>query len=253
MTNSDVNIPAYRPGRAGGMDPGTRRLLLIAGGLAGALVLMVALWASLGQRHGPAPLIAADPGPLKVKPEHAGGMQVAGADEAILSGREGSEEGAASGAPLAPDAEKPAPEILRQMQPEPPGAAKTAAAGVSVPAAAPPAGAPQEGEAAKPPPGRAPALHAISAAPSAGKALSHGVAVQLAALPNEAAARQEWERLKRNFPSLFAARQPVISHIHHDGHDFWRLRASGFADSADARSFCERLRAKGAGCALADF
>jgi hypothetical protein len=34
---------------------------------------------------------------------------------------------------------------------------------------------------------------------------------------------------------------------------FWRLRTSGFSDTADAGSFCERMKAKGAGCAIASF
>ena len=249
LMTSEIEIPAYRPGRAARMEGGTRRLLLIAGGLGAALLAIIGVWALAGQRPGPAPLIAAETGPLKVKPEHAGGMQVAGADEAILSGsgHDSGEEGATSGGPpLAPASEKPAPEMLRQMQPEPPSG-QTAAPAI-------PAPAPKAAAAAKPPVLHEAALHPAAVPAVAAKTgAMHGVAVQLAALPSEEAARQEWERLSKKFPALLASRQPLITRVSHAGHEFWRLRASGFTDGAEARRLCERLRARGAGCALADF
>jgi len=255
---SEIEIPAYRPGRAARMEGGTRRLLLISGGLGAALLAIIGVWALAGQRPGPVPLIAAESGPLKVKPEHAGGMQVAGADEAILSGtgQDRAEEGVTSGGPpLAPASEKPAPEMLREMQPEPPSgpAAAPATPAPAIPAPAIPAPAPKAAAAAKPPALHEAALHPAAVPAVAAKTGAHGVAVQLAALPSEEAARQEWERLSKKFPALLASRQPVITRVSHAGHEFWRLRASGFADSAEARRLCERLRARGAGCALADF
>jgi hypothetical protein len=41
--------------------------------------------------------------------------------------------------------------------------------------------------------------------------------------------------------------------IDRDGHILWRVRTGGFSDSAQATVFCERVRAKGAGCSVADF
>ncbi len=234
-----------------GVDPGTRRLMLIAGGLGGVLVLIVGVWSLAGHRHGPAPLITADPGPLKVKPVNPGGLQVAGADEAVLGsaatssgtqsapGASASAGGAGTGPveTLAPPPEAPAPGELRRLQ---------AAQAAPLPPAAVPA-APSHA----PPP----AASAPPAAASAPGPAGHGVAeVQLAALPTDAAAREEWARLEKRFPAQFAHRKPLISRIvSHDGHVFWRLRAGGFGDIAQARAFCAALRGKGVACAIADF
>jgi hypothetical protein len=140
--------------------------------------------------------------------------------------------------------------MLRQMQPEPPSGP---AAAPATPAPAIPAPAPKAAAAAKPPALHEAALHPAAVPAVAAKTGAHGVAVQLAALPSEEAARQEWERLSKKFPALLASRQPLITRVSHAGHEFWRLRASGFTDGAEARRLCERLRARGAGCALADF
>ncbi len=77
--------------------------------------------------------------------------------------------------------------------------------------------------------------------------------VQLAALSSEQAARDEWQRMTKRMPDLLGGRQPTYSRVEHDGHTFWRLRTAGFSDLAQAKAFCERVRAKGTGCAVADF
>ncbi len=249
----ELEIPANRlRSSRHGIDPATRRLLALAGGLGAALALIIAVWSLAGHRHGPAPLISADPGPLKVKPVNPGGLQVAGADEAVL-GLPGGQSGAqsapgasasASGAgagpaeTLSPPPEAPAPGELRRLQP--------ARAAPSPPAPPAPAVAAPHPAAvaslAKPPP--------PPVAPPSG----HGIEVQLAALPSEAAAREEWARLEKRFPAQFAHRKRLISRIvSHDGHVFWRVRAGGFGDTAQARAFCAALRGKGAACAVADF
>lgn len=65
-------------------------------------------------------------------------------------------------------------------------------------------------------------------------------------MPTEAAAREEWRRLTRDFPDLFESRQPLITRVEREGGgEVWRLRTEGFADPAEAREFCARLRAAG--------
>jgi hypothetical protein len=77
--------------------------------------------------------------------------------------------------------------------------------------------------------------------------------VQLAALGSEDAARAEWAQLAKKMPELLNGRQPTYSRTERDGRTFWRVRTTGFADVAQARSFCERVRAKNGGCSVADF
>lgn len=84
-------------------------------------------------------------------------------------------------------------------------------------------------------------------------ASGHAVAVQLAAMTTEDAAKSEWLRLSKRLPDLFGSHTPALSRTEHDGHTFWRLRTMGFSDIAQARTFCDRVRAKGGNCSIADF
>jgi hypothetical protein len=125
---------------------------------------------------------------------------------------------------------------------------------------------PAEPAAAKAPPA-APAKSLLAAAASPAKppppkpvaeadphpAAAHAVMVQLAAMPTDASARDEWLRLSRRFPDLFGGRDLSISRSDHDTHVFWRVRTGGFTDIAQARAFCDALRAKGAGCSIVEF
>ena len=77
--------------------------------------------------------------------------------------------------------------------------------------------------------------------------------VQLAALTSEESARTEWAQLTKKMPDLMNGRQPSYSRTEREGRTFWRVRTSGFADMAEARGFCDRVRAKGASCSVADF
>ena len=86
-------------------DGMTRKLLLAAVALGTVLLAGMGGWALLGHRSGPVPVIEADTRPLRVKPDNAGGMQVAGADE------QGPGDPAAQA--MAPPAEAPAPLALR--------------------------------------------------------------------------------------------------------------------------------------------
>jgi cell division septation protein DedD len=254
----DIDIPmpamgpaSYRVARRSGMDPNTRRLAMIAGGIGGALVLLIGGWEIAGHhRHG-VPVVEADSGPVKVKPDNPGGMKVAGANDEILSGA-ADDDGKAA---MAPPPETPDPKALKAAEQK---AAKTAAPAPAAPppvaAIAPAAPAPVAPpvQAAAPPAKAAPAKPAPAAKVTPAPA-GRGAAVQLAAMASEEAARAEWQRLEHKMPGLLGGRKPEVSRIEHDGKTFWRLRTSGFASAADATSFCDKLKAKGAGCAVATF
>jgi hypothetical protein len=254
-----------------GMDPATKKLALIAAGVGGGLVLLVGLWSAIGHRPAGIPVIAADSRPFRVKPENPGGLQIAGANDEILSGGDTDGE---TGGKLAPPPETPEPQVLRAQQdaaraaeeaakavPAPP---PTPAQMASLPAPArtaadqavheshppPVAAALPERRPAPPPPVQHPAS---AASPAPAHAQPGARQVQLAALVSEDAARTEWQRLARLMPDLFNGRQPAFSKTERDGHVFWRLRTGGFTDTAQATIFCERVRAKGAGCSVASF
>jgi hypothetical protein len=238
--SDDLSIPTptYRvPRHRRGMDPLTKRLALIACGLGGPLVVVVGSWSMLNHHGGTVPVIEADSGPVRVKPANPGGMQITGANDDVLSG-----DGNAADDKLAPPPEAPAPQALRAAP------ARPATAPVPVPAAPPAviAAAPVKPIESKPVP--APDQHAAATAPTEKDTL-----VQLAAVRSEADAKSEWERLAKRMPDLLAQRHPAISKTDHDGHTLWRVRTGGFTDLSQAKDFCERVRAKGAGCTVAEF
>jgi len=248
----DLEIPmpamgpaSYRVSRRSGMDPNTRRLAMIAGGIGGALVLLIGGWEVAGHRHHGVPIIEADQGPVKVKPDNPGGMKVAGQNDAILSGA-ADDDGKAA---MAPPPEAPDPQALKAAEQKPvvaaaPPAPTAPPAPPPVVASAPPAAAPA------PLPAAAKPAVTARAAPAPG---GHAATVQLAAMSSEELARAEWQRLERKMPDLLGGRKPEVSRIERDGKTFWRLRTGGFASAADATSFCDKLKAKGAGCAVATF
>ena len=59
--------------------------------------------------------------------------------------------------------------------------------------------------------------------------------------------------MAKRMPDLLGSHQPAFSKIERDGRTWWRVRTGGFSDVVQATLFCERLRAKGAGCSVADF
>ena len=112
---SDLNIssppgfasgPSYRP-QVRGRGAGSTRVLLAGAGAAALLAVGVASWGLTGGEAPIPPVIEADPRPLRVKPENAGGLQVAGTEEQAANPAVGRRDG------LAPAAEAPAPLALR--------------------------------------------------------------------------------------------------------------------------------------------
>jgi len=99
----DYPGPSYRARRppSAGLDPDMKRMAMVAGGLAAALVVGVGGWSMLGRHGQGVPVIEAESGPMRVKPENRGGMQIAGADEQVLGGTSNTKEA------LAPQPETP--------------------------------------------------------------------------------------------------------------------------------------------------
>lgn len=275
--SDDISIPSptYRVPRHRGIDPATRRLALIAAGMAGVVVLVISGWSLLGGGPRTVPVVEPQSGPMRVKPANPGGLQVQGVRNDIFSG--GSDTGVDK---LAPPPEVPDPQALRA--PPPPAAPAVPAPAPSAPAAGlaptaqaqgaalplplppavvPPAPTMQPVQASSAPSRPAPVAVAtrqpehppVAAGPAESAGVAGGSKVQLAALSTEQAARLEWRDLSRRIPGLLAGRQPMFTRVEHAGHVFWRVRTGGFADQAAARAFCQRVRAKGLACSVADF
>lgn len=72
--------------------------------------------------------------------------------------------------------------------------------------------------------------------------------VQLGAFDSAEVARAEWQRLSARFDSFMEGKQRVVQSTESGGRTFYRLRAAGFSDIADARRFCAALTAERADC-----
>jgi hypothetical protein len=283
MARDDLDIPMQGQGSSwrvsrpqSVLDAATRRVLLIAGGVGGTMLLLVGIY-SLSTRH-PAgiPVIEADARPLREKPKNPGGMEIFGADDAVLGGTSGKDA-------MAPPPEAPAPAALLAQEraaqaPATPPAAAPVAPVPAVPSPVPSAPVPSAPVSSapvssapvssarlaaasvsetKPLPTAtavAPAKPAMQAASApASQSGTGGTQVQLAALTTEQAALSEWERLARKMPELLGTRRPSVSRTEREGKIWFRLRTGGFSDVAQATSFCQHMREKGAGCSIASF
>lgn len=72
--------------------------------------------------------------------------------------------------------------------------------------------------------------------------------VQLGAYESPEVAAQEWVRFTGRFSDFMAGKDRVIQEAERGGKTFFRLRAKGFTDIADARRFCAALMAEGTDC-----
>jgi hypothetical protein len=133
-----------------------------------------------------------------------------------------------------------------------------AAAAEAVPAAATPAEATPAvaTTAAAPEPvaaTAAPEPVAEAAAPATPVALTQDIPVgtplvQLGAFDSAEIAASEWTRLQGAFGEFLGPRERVVQETESSGRTFYRLRATGFTDLADARRLCAALTAEGADC-----
>ena len=71
---------------------------------------------------------------------------------------------------------------------------------------------------------------------------------QLGAYDSEDLARREWDRLQVRFGEYMDGKDRVIERAQSGGRTFYRLRALGFEDLADARRFCAAFVAEKADC-----
>ena len=72
--------------------------------------------------------------------------------------------------------------------------------------------------------------------------------VQLGAYGSAEVARAEWANVMAQFGDYMVGKDRVVQEAQSGGRTFWRLRAMGFGDLADARRFCSVLVAQGSNC-----
>lgn len=270
IPSSDHRVPppGYRVSRRPPVDPGTRRLAVIAAGIGGVLIVVIGLWSMLGGRTSGVPVVTAPTSAMRVKPANPGGMQVAGTTTPILTGNQPSGTATLAPAPETPDlsalqSPPPAPVATpTSAMPAAPAAAGATPAATSVNATpVPSAAAPAPQIAAnglplpppQPPPLRFASLAPVRVPPAVAAGTGRATEVQLAALSSKDAANREWRTLQTALPGLFGQRQPLITKVDVDGHTFWRVRTGGFANIAAATEFCASVKAKGKSCTIASF
>lgn len=207
-----------------------------------------------GRHSGQIPVVAPEPGPIRVKPENPGGMKIdATASDVFLGSSD------TAHARLAPVAEAPDPMALKAAEaasmPTVPvhrvapasAAASPAARTAEVASAMPPKDGTAEAAGTVPAPLRAVAGEARTEAKAR---VDPRTAVQLAALGSESEARAESERLRGRFHALLDGRPLTVSRAEFRGRAWWRVRTGGFADAAQAHAFCDHLHARGGGCSV---
>jgi len=260
--------------------------LKVLGALVCVIILLAGLWMGFGDRvmtmfsaaESDVPVIAADPAPIKIRPESPGGMQVPNQGRLVYGVIDGS-----SAQPrverLLPSPEKPVAvdEVLKRSVPEanevvsanaPRGTADVNPSAPvrltpSLPSAedvtkmAPPApppvprAAPQAVAPPKPPRPRATQTARATPVPAAPTTdLEKLYRVQLAASRTESAVRSEWDRLRRRHIDLLGELNLQVMRIDLGGTKgiFYRLRAGPLVNSASAKTLCERLKQRKLGC-----
>lgn len=174
-----------------------------------------------------APSVATAPAPE----EAAAAIAALSADDGI-AGEETAETGGAQAAPDAPEAAPIAAAAgvpARSLRPQSrPGDLRTAALSTRTDAAPETDDTVAEADPAELPPGTR--------------------LVQLGAYESAEVARSEWGRLDERFGTYLDGKTRVVQLAQSGGRSFWRLRATGFEDLADARRFCAALMAEGADC-----
>lgn len=71
---------------------------------------------------------------------------------------------------------------------------------------------------------------------------------QLGAFDSAEVARGQWDQLQTRFSAYLGDKKRVVQKASSGGRTFYRLRAMGFEDIADARRFCSALVAENADC-----
>lgn len=204
------------------------------------------------------PVIRAEEGPSKIRPESPGGLEVPYQETLALNDLQPD--------PAKPQVERllpppetplPPPKVVAPAAPvdaPPPSTAEIAPEPAPTAPVAPPApettakSAPPAPEPPKAVPA-APAAPAPTAATQTAAVPSNGFVLQLASLKAKERASAEWSRLQKSFPTLLGSRQLVVLPVDLAGRGtFYRVQAGYFPNRAAAEAVCKQLKAKSQDC-----
>ena len=177
------------------------------------------------------PLIKADPGPLKVKPKHPGGLKIPNQDKLVF--------------------ERITPEIrtagVEKLAPEPeePIATNDVSTGNTPPQDSKRLIIPQSINKLKPLPTSP--IKIIANKTNADPAYQ----IQLAAFRKEDQAKASWVKLKKNHAEILEGLMPITVRVDLGKKGvYFRVQAGYFNDLKAARSTCDKLKEKGQGCII---
>ncbi len=209
------------------------------------------------------PLVKANTGPIKVRPDDPGGMTVPNQDKLVYDklGNPSASSGVERLLP-APETPMPRPPRTPQAAPQMPNLAASPVprpappASPPVPPAAPSNWTPTPAEVAAVKPPVAAPKPPLPAPPAPAKAMptkgSGKYLVQLSAVRALADAQREWDRLKRRNPELLSKLDRSITKADLGAAKgiFYRLRAGPLESEEVARKLCAELAKRKVGCLI---
>ncbi len=194
------------------------------------------------------PLILADDGPIKKRPDDPGGMAIPNQDKLIYESlRDTAEEEKADVVLPPPEEPLPAPAPIEPAEPAPVAEAPPTPEPMTEAAATEPEPEPEpEAPPAMPEPATAPATATASIAPAAA---ANRFMVQLGAYRKSAAADAALRGLLKDNRDLLADLEPKVVRADLGSKGvFYRVRAGPVGGAAEARALCDRFKARRQAC-----
>ncbi len=248
---------------AGGGNWGRRILtLLIALAALGGFAVVVVYSYDRGTQTAKdkiAPIVKAQDGPTRVRPEKPGGMTIPHQDKEIYDRLGGKPEtGRIENLlpPPEPVASKPPPMPEKAVAPPEAIAEQAASPAAGTEDVAPAASKPDEQKppavkTVEPPPAPKPVVTEkpspdVSARPPP---QAGGWRIQIASLRSEDGARKTWNNLRKNHPDLFGRLSMSVERVEISGKGvFFRLQAGTLKDRASAAALCAKANSRKVGC-----
>lgn len=225
----------------------SRRLMaaLVVVAVACGVGVMLVYAYNKGRQHGAAgepPIVRAQKGPIKIRPEEPGGMRVPDRDKEVFTRLETGDK------PVGVERLLPPPDnpVERPFAPLEAGQSpKTAETEQS----------PKTPDSSSDPEVRRMQTRSgyeivLRKKPSPPRATVGAFAVQIASLRSEAAVRGRWSELKRRHPDLLRGLSLSIDRTALENEVYYRMRVGPLPDRAAAKRLCDQLNRRKIGCLI---